>query len=376
MLRLIIGSVLAGTFLTLGSCAPGLETDPVQLDHIGLSAECDRLPSAEVATALLGVGTRSSIADITGYHDCQPLVRVAGSRANPDWSYGPITKIWAVRQLGTYTEEDFESAPPPGLPVAVITMEESQQGYTELGIEEDEQCLYLRNGGTEWSASVAQCDIDGGAPVDSSVPLRVFRDQSTGVNPEEYPPVVKWGWDHVRMLPYIGVRCGAGWCDIGPGEFRPSPHGCGGRAKGYCDEQILAIERGGVLVPAPGMLAVLQPVPGVHQLEVDDFQSWIEVATVRIPGAGDSTYIRKFNYHRGVNRVHFRHVGEDPAVGWEAMIVSPSAQDTAYRQVVLNPHAGANLPGTARWAWTSGDESSWVPCPTGCCYPTDQPTSL
>lgn len=370
-------ALLAGGAMTLASCAgvavPDGETGAVRLEHIGLSAECDRLPESSPGRALLGVGMEGSVADVTGYHDCQPLVRIADSRVAPsDWSYGPITKLWAVQELGSYTEGEFARAAAPGLPVAVITMEESSVGYPELGIENQEQCLYLRGGGSEWTAAVAQCARRDDTPAGPMVQLDVFADRSAGTSPADYPPVVRWDSDSAGSVPYMGVRCGAAWCEIGPDGFQPSGEGCDGRAKGFCDEQILAVERNGRLVPARGMRAILQPVPGVDELSHDEFDDWIEVATVRVTGAGHPAYREKFNYHPGVNTIFIRHVDGD-AAGWQAMIVSPSAQDTAYRHVVLDRHDDElDLPGAARWAWSETDESSWVPCPGGCCYVSDR----
>lgn len=369
-------ALLAGAVLSLASCADVADTDgeadAVRLTHIGLSAECDRLPESSAGSALLGLGTDSSIAGITGYHDCQSLVTVADSPGGA-WSYGPVTKLWAVRALDSYNEQAFASAPMPGLAVAVVTMEESPEGYSELGIEAQEQCVYLRGGGNEWTATVAECTSQDEAPDGATAELSVIRDQSGGTSPADYPPVVRWGWDSVRNLPYIGVRCGAAWCDIGPKGFEPSPEGCEGRAKGYCDEQLLAVERNGRLVPARGMRAILEPVSGVDELSETDFREWTEVATVRVTGGGDTTYVRKFNYHPGLNRMFFRLVDEGPAAGWQAMIVSASARDTVYRHVVLDQHDdNVPLPGAARWAWSDRDESSWVPCPSGCCYVSDR----
>lgn len=371
-----------GMAISLAACAgmsvPAIDSDSVQLDHIGLSAECARLPQSDAAQKLLGIGTRSSNAAITGYHDCQPLSKVSGpGGAASDWSYGPVTKLWAVHGLGALEEEQFVSAPAPGLPVAVITTEPSREGYPELGILREEHCLYLDRSDERWTAVVTGCAAAGQTPEGPRERLRVVQARTVGNSPEDYPPVVRWGWDHRRNLPYMGVRCGSAWCDIGPEGFEPSREACNGRAKGFCDEQILAVERNGILVPAPGVRAVLQPVPGIEQRSVGDFESWIEVATVRIMGGGHPAYVDKFNYHPGQNTVHIRHTGRNPATGWQAMIVSPSARDTAYRQVVLDQHDGAvRLPGAARWAWSETDESSWVPCPSGCCYVSDRPAVL
>lgn len=384
-MRNVNGSYLVltvGMAISLAACArmsvPAIDTDSVQLDHIGLSGECARLPESDAARALLGIGTRSSNVAVAGFHDCQPLTRVAGRDADASgWSYGPVTKLWAVRDLGAYEEDDFVSAPAPGLPVAVITTEPSREGYPELGIRREEHCLYLDRREGAWNAAVAGCATAGVTPDGPLERLSVVQARSVGNSPEDYPPVVRWGWDHRRNLPYMGVRCGSGWCDIGPAGFRPSRRACAGRAKGFCDEQILAVERNGTLVPAPGMRAVLQPVPGLEELSVGDFDDWIEVATVRITGIGHPDYVEKFNYHPGRNRMLFRHTGEDPATGWQAMIISPNAQDTAYRHVVLDRHdEDVPMPGAARWAWSETDESSWVPCPSGCCYVSDRPAVL
>lgn len=379
-MRNVNGSYLVlpvGMAISLAACAgmsvPAIDSDSVQLDHIGLSAECARLPQGDAARELLGIGTRSSNSTITGYHDCQPLTKVSGSGgAASDWSYGPITKLWAVQGLGGYGEDDFVSATAPGLPVAVITTEPSQEGYPELGIHREEHCLYLNRSEGTWGATVAACAVDGETPDGPHEPLHVTEAPSVGNSPEDYPPVVRWGWDHTNNLPYMGVRCGSGWCDIGPEGFEPSEEACNGRAKGFCDEQILAVERRGILVPAPGMRAVLQPVPGIEERTEREFEDWIEVATVRITGSGHPAYVDKFNYHPGQNTVYIRHTGTNPETGWQAMIISPSAQDTAYRHVVLDQHDGAvRLPGAARWAWSETDEASWVPCPSGCCFVSD-----
>lgn len=374
----LVLAVLGSSAVILGACASVSltegEREGVRLDHLGLSPECDRLPEGDAARTLLGIGTRASIAAVTGYHDCQPLTRLSGSEAAPELSYGPITKLWAVRELATYTEDDFEAADAPGLPVAVITMEATSEGYPALGIENAEQCLYLRTDGRRWNAAVAECVAAGETPEQFGPRLSVVLDRTAGSAATDYPPVARWGIDRTGGQPYMGVRCGAAWCDIGPPNFRPAPDRCEGRAKGFCDEQILAIEQNGALVPAPGVRAVIRPARGAERLRTADFDDWTEVATVRVMGGGHPVYVEKFNYHPGLNRVLFRHRGADPLAGWEAMILSPGARDTAYRHVVLDRHDGAELPGAARWAWSATDESSWVPCPTGCCYVSDRPS--
>lgn len=379
MLRSHNGLFLGAALLILGSCAnvPEIPTDgapdSLTLDHIGISAECAQLPRSEMARELLGVGKSTSISGITGFHDCQPLPTSIDTMEVANSSYGPVAKLWAVQDLATYDEQAFETAPEPGLPVAVITMEDPGGGYRTLGIVEEEQCVYLRGIGKEWTATVAPCAAPGEIPDTQGAPLKVVADQQAGIAPSDYPPVARWGWDHEGNLPYMGVRCGAAWCDIGPADFEPSRDLCEGRAKGYCDEQILAVERNGTLVPSHEMRAILRPVPGVDQWSVGEFREWVEAATVEIPGAGDSAYVRKFGYRPGINRVYLRRLNREGTEIWGAMIQNDRAREPVYREVVLDRHDDdVQPPGAARWAWTDSDESSWLPCPTGCCYITDR----
>ncbi len=39
---------------------------------------------------------------------------------------------------------------------------------------------------------------------------------------DDFPKVARWDWDSIRTQQYIGLKCGATWCEVGEEDFVPS----------------------------------------------------------------------------------------------------------------------------------------------------------
>src|SRR5690606_11226794 len=219
---------------------------------------------------------------------------------------------------------------------------------------------------------------------------------------ENLPPVARCDWDPNGLHNYIGIKCGAHWCEVGnrnesrrhradtmppprPIPNKPTPSD-EKRArvveiKGWYDEQRLAVpnQAGGLVVRS--LEGTLIPHAALHDLTAtSDFTGWTPVATATL-NAASADYKHKLNLDAGVNFIEFcagpmseciprgttPSVCTSPSDGdWWARIISASG-DTTYNCVVRRQHPGAAPPATARWRWLEDDETMWIRCPGGCC---------
>jgi hypothetical protein len=115
--------------------------------------------------------------------------------------------------------------------VAEVFDYDASSGYSVLGIGPYFSCLYLyrTNGHFEakmrWvGAADSTCHQTYNAPDNvPGTPLAVIETHADGYGDyADYPPVARWDWDDDNAIQYIGIKCGYGWCEIGPGKT-PTP---------------------------------------------------------------------------------------------------------------------------------------------------------
>lgn len=369
-----------------------------------------------VADSVLTIPLSQPITNIPEYHDCQRFIDSSGH-------YGSVYAIFAAFLLDTVSG---------GQSTPVATIYTPDGTYSPLGIMPGFSCLLLAKSGDTWTATMVaqgQNHSDCTQPVGQSTTLYVRQQQinsTTAFESSAFPPAARWDWDSVNLHQYIGIRCGAAWCEVGPQGFVSS----GGyrdtllqfdpipnlpippqatervqRIKGWYDEQRLA-QAGGAgpstvhafLIPHPALDMINWPPSTPLPYYVD---RWVHVAYAIL----DKDY-HKWNLKKGVNKISFCY-GTSADTSCKAMagpqdegssvqlnLCPPDPTSTARRwwakteshdgitytcvkridhlsQLqslnVLKPGLQYRIPGTARWKFVPLDESTWMSCPTGCC---------
>lgn len=166
------------------------------------------------------------IANVPEYHDCQRFIDSSGA-------YGSVYAIFAAYRLRRLDSASVGEQ----LPVGTIYTPDGT--YDALGIKPGFNCLFLTRSAGKWSAvmvhrgqgrTAAACnrqDSTSSNPL-TGQPLDVIMRVVGPVfpprfRPNDYPPVARWDWDSVNRKQYIGIRCGAAWCEVGAPGFQPSP---------------------------------------------------------------------------------------------------------------------------------------------------------
>jgi hypothetical protein len=368
--------------------------------------------------------------DIVEFHDCQQFIVHDSTSAK--LRYSSLFAIFARLSLdlpyrapdavaATYDDALF------GTPMATIFSFDS--AYAPLGIQRGFNCLYFFKvvNGSEvgWEARVVPVATDQFAckrllpkAGSSGTPLTVSVVPEVKPGFDTPPPVARWDWDATTQTQYIGIRCGAAWCEVHPSlgsgvAFNSSvpieplrPY-----AKGWYDEQILAVadqsKNGraevstitGTFVPDRNLGRDVGPEKSSR------FASgWKPVASVAIRGNAGG-YTSKLNLFTSGESIADNEVflcyaepsqpskctGVDPAAmkcaeNWFGAIVhkgTPGEAGSAQYFCVTRrshdpppvPPSGVApsvtqhppIPGVVRWRWALDDETMWVRCLNGCC---------
>lgn len=222
-----------------------------------------------------------------------------------------------------------------------------------------------------------QCSsIDGQAPLPGS---RMTSEQMTA---ELIPAVARFMIDR-GWRPGIGVRCGAAWCTVGfqNSDHLEPAHGYGPSGvdvavsrravPGWFDDQHLAVPGlGGLLGIRPRLHASIVPDTALDSLHLADFDAgWKPVATVHFRRAPSAPYSTVWGFREGGhvgNLIELRRIDSANVRVWRVRI---NGMVMTNLRVVHTPHPATSIhvPGTARWAWSDGDELIWVRCDQGCC---------
>jgi len=383
--------------------------------------DCERrIPPAEV----LGGESRRLLDihwSIAEYHDEQRL-RDGPAPPSPVDStmFGPVVFFYAMPHIETFRSLNQINAQwpqtmpggPRGTLVGIIVVVQDTtatplpESYRRLHLVKGVNCLWLahdpaRPARSGWVGYVGaanhanKCDRDSTRARE----LDVLRSTPSN-NIHDYPPVVRFsegtyldtlppqgpnpsapsrvlplGKLRTRLVvqPLLGVKCLAGLCEVGPKGFMPpdtfprvalARMGGAARAtmtKGWYDDQWLAFDSGGRLVPR--VRAVVAPVPALDTVSTATFRSWYKVANIYLASAPPvGSKYEKWGLRAGDNQLQIRTTG--PA--WEARLLA--AGDTAkVWTLARTPHHDEAVPGTARFRWQEYDDGIWIPCDQACC---------
>jgi len=435
LLGILLGILIPGSSPSYPEC-PGHDTVLVAGDSVLLYGQ--ELPVA------------GPITGIPEFHDCQKLLVVEGGQI----SYGPLVGLFAAdtlrflgdtlipnaagalepRSLGALTDTPYSftdtliANTQAGLgaedAISLVIIWNQGAPYVPLGIEEGFSCLYVRRSAAPpvtWSAWM----VHAGATIESAdeactkvyrsqedppgVPLRV---RPTDHNPVRVPPVARWDFDAGGRVHTIGLKCDVfTWCEVYghssivsanpvaaaspalPGWHRVSS------VKGWFDDQVLAREESGNLVPSETHGAIF-PVPNLGTLEMDDFEgNWVLVAKGYL-SQDDPGYFQKLTltntglgppnptngtaiylcqgprkpYLPGNPWCDGVPASLDCDQPWWGRFVSEDGT-TVYRCIKRVDHTddatlhGIEIPAVARWRWVNEDEKLWIRCAVGCCVP-------
>lgn len=403
-----------------------------------------------------------AIKAVPEFHDCQRFIVEEHGALRYDSVfaiYASSTLGGVEGALGAPIEEPAAAAPPPGVPatgvtavapnppaqgrsvdssrvpitvalarnhrIAAVALIVAGGAYDRLGITAGLNCLYVgryvvpgSGGPPVWFArmvnqvpdSAAGCGADSLSQVDPSRtrPLKVLRSTFADFpRPADYPDVARWDWDQGKQQQYIGIRCGAGWCEVGAEDFVPSPplpvavdaplaERRVRLIKGWYDQQYLAKSVGKKLVPS-GVLGTIIADTALGDRTADDFRAgYVPVARVILetPGAPDpealAMYESKYNFIKSAPMTpdgarELLISGDIASPKWNARIPSPEAggpdgsgagagplnhrqKDITFREVSSAFKGGPyKVPAVARWRWLKTDEGTWTRCTEGCC---------
>ncbi len=375
--------------------------------------------------------------DVPEFNDCQKLIVNQGTK------YGPLTAIFASASLDSV---DFvlDTQVVDSVSAAALILNLDRSEYTPLGIKPGFSCLYVWSDpgpvppgpvdSLRWHAMLlwvdtaqSRCTVPRHPHELQSSDLKVKRTFSGDAH-ENFPPVARWDFDSVRMENYMGIKCGAGWCEIGRPGFTAMPpyHDVLSaqpreqRIKGWYDEQLLAHvdDDGkfglsavkGTVFPAPGsveMEALKAAVTAVNTLE-----RWKQVAYIALdrpspyykrmmnldavqasasfpemnilsfcegtreqcgtPNAPSAAQVAQMT-QAGIPRLAPKSGCDEGAITaiWVRITPAgrpPGSPEDMYRCVTRRTHnIDVEIPATARWRWLLSDETVWRECTKGCC---------
>ena len=390
--RLEVAFAAMGLTLVVVSCKPTSPPPGTAGARPECPAEVILVPSDSGLYSTTVIAASGPISLVPEFHDCQRFTDSART------GYGSMVAIFARNALETIPD------PVPGAPSTTshILLAGSEQAsatilnydlpYQPLRIEKGISCLYLYSLNAVWQARIVPVKSDQAClqPMDPAGPgadLRV--DVLAGAPGIDIPPVARWDWDVAVGQHYIGIRCGTRWCEVyNPSQpsLKSSASYQGSRlvaAKGWYDEQYLAVPQGPDLVPGAALGTIFPVGDLAGAVEANFDKIWRQVALVSLSSAS-AEYKAKFNFVVGpaphgqsaislcrgdvqsclpaAATVNECDNQSDP---WWAKIVSGA--ETRYRCVIRRQHPGVSIPGAARWRWKVEDEGGWVRCPNGCC---------
>ncbi len=402
--RWLLGFAVAT--ISVGGCK-----DAAEEQRIADRAECGHDSGREMKA----VSQVADIIDVPEFHDCQRFIVEDSKRL----VYDSLFAIYASQRLDSLEPRLgpvlVPSAPPsvvtlaPQVRTALAAVVHAEGAYPRLGIKPGTNCLYVWREYTGaapaaalWSARMISGVSDANCPdlalsdLPDGTNLRVDRRQIEDfASPSDYPPVARWDWDAGNRAQYIGVTCGAAWCEVFNGTLNSSPplpvSSTDSREvrrvrliKGWYDQQLLATEGSpGKLVPSK-VMGTIVPDVRLGRFTLADFEARemhvADIGLVSEIGPADpvlAKYQAKFNFAATtVDRpvtMGLRKPSQPVKGLWEAGIISSSAGPRVIRAVMRRPVDPAftakkyRVPGVARWRWMRTDEGSWIRCDEGCC---------
>jgi hypothetical protein len=313
--------------------------------------------------------------------------------------FGPVAGIVPWPGASSLTTDQLRKAKGPvGVLVAAAALmgdPGTEQMYTALGLtKEANYCLSVRGDPVaddsgkpeEWDAWIWTQD-DGGC--DATTPQNQKRLDAyfftEGADDEDidYPAAAWWDegkWSK-RDQTTFGVRCGTGWCEIGPDGFKPKRVDSNKaerpendydipkksrktRVRGWYDEQWLA-EVGTSL--KPGSRAYIVPRDRIHDIPRSRYEAgYVELAKIRI-FEGKLPLGKRYTDRGlivGINTLSLTY--DAGAKKWFAKIAN---KKTEYAGIKVTYQVHDWLPPErARWDWSDTDDDIWIACDAGCCH--------
>jgi hypothetical protein len=369
------GLVLTATFTLAGtkaSTAPPHLEDEINPDRpecphnyvkIGRPKEVELANGPPISAPATMYGTNlPAISSIPEFNDCQRIVLESGH------DYGPLMSVFASDRLGQVRFAKGTTSEYRAIAAVQVLNYALAYYYRPLGIKPLFNCLYLWGYPGQFHARMVwkQTDIDCAPVLDTA---RIGPGTTLGVieapegalsNISDYPAAARWEWDSEHRIQYIGLRCGAAWCQVGPADgtgraafnpttsyidpptVRPSTDAALGAArvravKGWYDEQQLAYVTkvdGKPVAKVSGVHGWVFPAPQLAKYErLADFTEFRPVAYVALE-ATDATqatlstleyYKAKFNYDvvpRGSPLSEMTEIAVCSAA-WEACFPNP-----------------------------------------------------
>lgn len=324
--------------------------------------------------------------DIFEYNDTQPIGDAAGG-------YGPSLSVFAAPDLGTIDVDAF--APPVGHLVAIAYVDTTTtltipSSYASFGLQKGFNCVFLTHTGSDpaagWAGYVTLSqdhDCPSGPGASGRVDVAAIRTTyPEAPNPTDYPAVARIEETAASGVA-VGVRCAAGWCELGvssPSQLAANEHvgdaneaaSARSRVPGWFDSQRVAVPVGTFkkhLVAK--MRASVIPADSLgfwHKADYGADTAGKKVARIFVKGAVDGNY-KDRGLQQGWNTLLLRYVSASDQ--WEARVQHNQDQGP-WLLVKRTDHAGKPVPATARWAWEPWDEGVWVDCDVGCCEVLDQ----
>jgi hypothetical protein len=362
------------------------------------------------------------ITSVPEFHDCQRFIVGDGA------AYDSLYAIFASSSLESITGADSTATNTVnplanGAHLAAAEILSLGGTYEPLGIRPGFNCLYVyadtsaiaEDGEPIMRAKMhpvgsqeQECGNAANAAALSGKELSVRKDAPPEFRFEDYPAVARWDWDATNRKQYIGIKCGAAWCEVGDSGFVPSPvhdlpdaslrqrrvH----RIKGWYDEQLLAERVTGKTMPTATFGRIV-PHDSLFEYTVDDFHSEYRIVGFAIMPADPGNYPAKMNFEAGMNLIMLCMgspqsctvpdtvveeaadaipVGQPEETLFWAKVISSTGKERfrfVSRRAHLNLFAttGIRIPGTARWRWILADETNWFRCDEGCCEPMGPP---
>jgi hypothetical protein len=316
------------------------------------------------------------------YQDAQRFVQTGQGAAVAGQTYGPIAQSLSNPALADLLHtKQFEDSL---INVAVIYVwgHDLLAGmpYSKLHLVEGLNCVFLKHDASGWSARVVVAENYKcrRSSADAATTVIAVAAEDSTEKAGSIPPVTRFVQD-LDKATYLGVRCGALWCNIGatpgqvpvsitsslpnvPAAIRESPQI---RIKGWFDEQQLAVDDASRTPPLmPGKFAAVVPVPNLGDLKVWQFgMGYHKVAYVYMSDSVPK-YVRGFGFTKGWNQIEL--TGNAISAQWFARITDATGR-VRTRHVDWTPHTVGAIPGTVRWDWLENDEWIWISCDVGCC---------
>ncbi len=343
---------------------------------------------------------------IPEYNDCQRFI-----------VNGKFDSLYAI--YATHPRTVLVS-PNVGVLVAIIRSFEGT--YGQLGIRPGYSCVYLSGDRTRakvvstTDSTADRCcpftDFErlGGTLLESRA-----RRTSGFETDSDYPQVARWDLDPVNRVQYMGVKCEAAWCEIGPKGFQSSPSWTPDPSlpvrmrrniaiKAWYDEQLVAdapASPGGFPLVS-GVRGTIFPAESLADYTDATWKGhWRVVAYIAL-ARPIGKYLSKMNlagtpwaqpgkplHPDSLNRVEIcvglsSECEVPPSVSSSCPTVAYDTSSTNWGWARItragttiakimclrrwsNAGIAAFLPGASRWRWVSTDETSWTKCSAGCC---------